>query len=36
MEDAEKAANKLDKSVDEAGKSANEASSGGFTVLKEY
>ena len=34
MEDAEKAANKLDKSVDEAGKSANEASSGGFTVLK--
>lgn len=34
MDDADKAANKLDKSIDEAGNSANEASNGGFTVLK--
>ena len=34
MADAENAANKLDKSVDDAGESAETAANGGFTVLK--
>lgn len=33
-ENASKAADKLDKSIDESGKSAEKAASGGFTVLK--
>ena len=34
MDDADKSANKLDKSIDDVEKSANDASNGGFTVLK--
>lgn len=34
MESADKAADKLDKSIKDAGNSANEASQGGFTVMK--